>query len=114
MVDKIEFEDDAPLELSDDVSIDDTITPDEVFASKVNFEVDKAVAKETRKTKMKDKPKPLRLTVGHPKKFKQKDFITIRCNICDKDMQHAKQDDDGHFEPYALCQHVVFKGVTEV
>lgn len=112
-MDKIEFEDDAPLELTSDSDLE-VVSKDEVKPSKVEIEVDKAIAKQTRKDRMKEKPEPLKLKVGKPKKFKAKDFITIRCNLCDKDMQHAKQDDDGHFVPFALCQHVVFKGVTEI
>lgn len=108
--DKLEFEDaDVPLELKDDVE-DAKVSAEGKLKAVFN---DEQRATKERKAKMKKNPKPLKLSLK-PKTFhhfKTKDYIVFRCNLCEKEMNHAKKDDDGNFEPYALCQHVVFKGL---
>ena len=103
---KIEFEDDAPLELRD--AEDPVSKIEEAFAEdKAKDEIQK------RRQRMQEKPPPLKLAKKprQTHRFKNKDYIILRCNICERDMQTARKDDDGNFEPVALCQHVVFKGV---
>jgi len=99
-VDKVEF-DDVPLELEDD---DAEKAVEKVF----NEEADRI---KERKSRMKQKPPALKLRNKQLRTFKAKDYIIMRCNICEKDMTTARKDDDGNFEPRALCQHLVFKGL---
>lgn len=117
MSDKIEFEDDAPLELTSDseleqVSKDEVSNPSKTL-DKI-FEKEKMV-KEIRNAKVKQKKPALKL---HKKvrtmkeKYKPKDYIVVECQICQREYTHAKKDDNGAFEPYALCQHIIFKGVV--
>jgi hypothetical protein len=111
----IEFEDEAPLELAGEGDLEE-VSRTELTASAKITEVFNAEQKEKdkRKARMKETPKPLRLTkkVKKSRKFHDKDYITIHCNLCEIDYQHAKKDDEGNFMPFALCQHVVFQGAN--
>lgn len=101
---KMEFENDAPLEYRE-------ISPLEKL-EKV-FEKEKQIVQE-RKDRMKQNPPALKLNKA-PKKihrFKAKDYIALRCQICQMDFTTARKDEEGNFEPRALCQHVVLKGVV--
>lgn len=110
----IEFEDDAPLELTGSNELE-AVSRDEVNPSEKLEQVFTAETKqkEERKERMKKTPKPLKLMKKPktPRKFHDKDYITIRCNLCEMDYTHAKKDDEGNFIPFALCQHVIFQGV---
>jgi len=106
---KIEFEDDAPLELTDSESFVDQ-------GSKSLSEIDNALKKKNDQKekikRMKEKPPALNLRIsGKLKPQNPKDYIVVHCNLCEHDFQHAKKDDSGALMPYALCQHIVFKGV---
>lgn len=37
--------------------------------------------------------------------------IKFYCMICEKEYKHEKRDDNGNLQPYAICQHLVYKGV---
>lgn len=109
------FEEDAPLELTGDGELEEVSRTEITALSKLTevFTTEQQ-EKDERKARMKETPKPLRLTKKPKKlrKFQDKDYIIIHCNLCDNDYQHAKKDDEGNFIPYALCQHVVFKGAV--
>lgn len=109
------FEDDVPLELVGEGELEE-VSRTELTASDKITEVfaEEQRQKDKRKARMKETPKPLRLTkkVKKPRKFGPKDYITIHCNLCDNDFQHAKKDDEGNFIPYAICQHIVFQGAV--
>jgi len=123
-VDTFELEDaKVPLELHDnETELEDTARTEVESAEgklKAVFD-DEQEAKKARKKKMKEKPKPLKLNMTKtketimtksPHKFKTKDYIVFRCNLCERDMTHTKKDDVGNFYPYQLCQHIVFKGL---
>ena len=115
MSERIEFEDDAPIELRDVGELEE-VSQTEI--SQESGEIDKALKKNAMKkerdAKIKQKPPALNLHVRpeNLKKQKPKDYIVVRCNICEHDFQHAKKDDNGALMPYALCQHIVFKGVV--
>jgi len=70
--------------------------------------------KEELQERVKDDPPKLDLTVHVNKlhRFKQNDYITFRCNVCEVEVTTAKKDDEGNFMPWQLCQHVVFKGLV--
>jgi len=95
-VEKVEFEHDAPKELL----IEDEPTVNEQLNNAFN-----------EKPKKEHKPLKLIKKQKDPRKFKAKDYIEIFCVICEKKLIHAKKDNEGNFYPYALCQHVIFKGV---
>lgn len=61
-----------------------------------------------------EEPEPLNIDVPIQKlhSFKTNDYITFRCNLCNAEVTHAKKDDDNQFVPWALCQHVIFKGLV--
>jgi len=99
-VDKVEF-DDVPLELKDDEAEQ---AVEKVFSE----EADRI---KERKTRMKEKAPALKLRNKKLHGFQPKDYIILRCNICEQDMTTARKDDDGNFVPRALCQHLVFKGL---
>jgi hypothetical protein len=113
-MDKIEFEDEAPLELTGEDELDEVSRTELNASSKLTqvFEAD-TKQKDERAARMKQTPKPLRLhkKAKTQRKFHDKDYITIRCNLCEMDYTHAKKDDEGNFIQFALCQHVVFKGM---
>lgn len=115
MDERYEFEDDAPLELHADDQLE-KVSEIELNASSKLDQVftDKTKEKDKRTARIKENPKPLKLRKkARPlRKFKDKDYITIRCNLCEMDYTHAKKDDEGNFMPFALCQHVVFKGAS--
>jgi hypothetical protein len=110
-----EFEDDAPLELTGTDELEE-VSRTEISASERLTKVfeDDTKAKDERAARIHEKPEPLRLhkKAKKPRKFHDKDYITIRCMLCEMDYTHAKKDDEGNFIPFALCQHVVFKGAT--
>ena len=110
MEDRIEFENDAPLELVDSDSFEKTSGIDAV--EKVFS--DKTAKTKERNAKIKEKSPALNLRVRNPKlqEQKPKDYIMVHCNLCEHDFQHAKKDDNGAFMPYAICQHIVFLGVV--
>jgi len=110
-LDKIEFEDDAPIELTEDTVFDSV---SEKNSTKLVAELEAETDKEKRRERMKKNPPPLKLTrkAKSPRKFKASDYIVIHCNLCEIDIQHAKKDDEGNFMPFALCQHVIFKGAV--
>jgi hypothetical protein len=115
MGERYEFEDDAPLELRGDDQLEEVSETelnalnklDQVFTNETKQKDKRAARKKETPTplKLRKKARPLR-------KFKDKDYITIRCNLCEMDYTHAKKDDEGNFMPFALCQHVVFKGAS--
>ncbi len=116
-VDTVEF-DNVPIELTDSESELDNaskteVEPEQTAEEKVDSVFkEEAAGKKKRKERMKENPPALKLR--NPKKlhgFAAKDYIIMRCNICEKDMTTARKDDDGNFEPRALCQHLVFKGL---
>ncbi len=117
--DKIEFEHDAPLELPSESELE-KVSQDEVDSpSKTLDQVfkDKQTIKDERNKKIKEKKPGLKLRKEKPKvkkmkeDYKPKDYIAVECQLCQHEYTHAKKDDKGAFIPYALCQHVVFKGV---
>lgn len=111
--DYIEFEDDAPLELTSDANVEPSQeTPDQLDQI---FEKEKQ-HKKNRDAKVKQKPEPLKLKKKMKKmkeKYEPKEYIAVECQICQREYTHAKKDENGSFEPYALCQHILFKGVFE-
>lgn len=114
--DKIEFEDDAPLELTRDNQLEG-VSRDEVGPSE---EVNKIFAerketKDKRDELVKGKKPALKLRTGQDKmkgKYKPKDYIVVECFLCQHEYTSARKDDNGAFEPIALCQHVAFRGVV--
>lgn len=111
--DYIEFEDDAPLELTSDANVDEV----ETTSNKLDqiFEKEKQT-KKIRDAKVKQKPEPLKLRKKMTKmkqNYKPKEYIAVECQICQREYTHAKKDENGSFEPYALCQHILFKGVFD-
>jgi hypothetical protein len=118
--DRIEFEDDAPLELVDSGELEQ-VSKDEVSAPSKSldqvFEKEKSTKKE-RNRKVKEKKPALKIKRKAPtmKKMKEdygpKDYIVVECQICQNEYTHAKKDEQGAFIPFALCQHIVFKGVV--
>lgn len=106
------FEDDAPIELTETDILEEPVTSASAKLDQVL--VQESLEKEKRLARIKEKPPALKLTKKQKpsRKFKDKDYIIIHCNLCDNDYQHAKKDDEGNFEPFALCQHVVFKGAV--
>jgi hypothetical protein len=113
----VEFEDDAPLELKesspDVVSEDESNKPSKALDQV--FEKDQA-KKDVRNAKIKETPEPLRITKKRimKKDYQPKDYIAVQCHICEREYTHAKKEEDGSFTPYALCQHIAFKGIVEV
>ncbi len=113
---RYEFEEEAPLELHGEDQLE-AVSKTEVDATtKLDNVFQKDEQKSERKERMKKTPKPLKLSKRTPKQkvFKNTDTVSFRCTVCDKDYTHAKKDDDGHFMPFALCQHVIFQGVDIV
>ncbi len=122
--DKFELENaNVPLELHDSESELENTARTEVESAEGKLKAvfdDEQNAKRERKKKMKKNPKPLKLSMAKtkedvmtksPHKFKTNDYIVFRCNLCERNMTHAKKDDHGNFYPYQLCQHIVFKGL---
>jgi hypothetical protein len=70
--------------------------------------------KKTRNQMIKEKPEPLKLR-NKNRKLKEnhepKEYIAVECQLCQREYTHAKKDDNGAYIPFALCQHVIFKGV---
>ena len=65
--------------------------------------------------KVKEQPEPLQLKNPPVMKlhhFKTNDYIIFRCNLCEAEVTHARKDEDGQFTPWALCQHIIFKGLV--
>jgi len=113
--DRIEFEDDAPLELTSSDELE-PVSKDEVNNTSEAVEkifTEEKVVKAARNKKLKQKKPGLKLQAKKMKKdkYKPKDYIAVRCQLCDAEYTHAKKDDNGAFIPFALCQHVIFKGV---
>jgi hypothetical protein len=115
----VEFEDDAPLELKESSS--DTIATDNFSTTGPSESLEKVIQSEKqrisdRNAKIKETPVPLRITKKKIMKtnYQPKDYIAVACAICEREFTHAKKDDNGAFVPYALCQHIVFKGIVEV
>lgn len=111
----VEFEDDAPLELKDSSSD----TTESYRSTGPSESLEKVIQSEKqrisdRNAKIKETPKPLRITKQKIMKenYQPKDYIAVECQICEREYTHAKKDDKGAFEPYALCQHIVFKGIV--
>lgn len=117
---RIEFEHDAPLELSSDSELE-PVSQDEVNAPSKSldqvFEKEKSI-KNKRNRKVKEKKPALKIKKKAPtvKKMKEnygpKDYIVVECQLCQNEYTHAKKDENGAFIPFALCQHVIFKGVV--
>ena len=96
---KIEFEDDAPLEYRETSAEESLDAAFKSVTEKIPVE-----RKVSTPLKLLKKPKTLH-------SFKNKDYIILRCAICQMDFQTARKDEQGNFEPVALCQHVILKGV---
>lgn len=98
---------DVPMELRDEVIENET--------SEVVKERLKNMSVEELQERVKEDAPSLKLKVSKPNKihrFKKNDYITFRCNVCEIEVTHNRKDDDGSFEPWQLCQHVVFKGLV--
>jgi len=96
------FEDEAPIELKESSELTAEEKVETIFQ-------EEDLAKAKRKARMKEKPEGIKLRNKQKRTFKPKDYIVMHCNICEIDMQTARKDDAGNFEPRALCQHLVFK-----
>lgn len=109
-MDKIEFEDDAPLELISSSELESKYK-DEMGLDR---EIKKIGEQKVRNEKIKENPPALKLRkkITSLQEQNPKDYILLYCNLCQHEFQHAKKNDKGAFEPYAICQHIVFKGVV--
>jgi len=114
--DRIEFEDDAPLELVDSGELEEV---SRIEVSNPSKDLDKIflhdkVVKESRNAKVKEPRPGLKLhkkTATMKEKHKPNEYIAVECQLCQHEYTHAKKDDNGAFIPFALCQHIVFKGL---
>jgi hypothetical protein len=114
--DRIEFEDDAPLELTSDSELEQ-VSRDEV--SSPSKKLDEIFEKDNRSKAARDakvkEPKPALKLRNKNRKMKEnhepKEYIAVECQLCQREYTHAKKDDNGAYLPFALCQHVIFKGV---